>query len=252
MIDGVLRHCTEVAVDLQYVNSHGQSEVAFVFCRLLGFQLLPRLKAIHKQKLYRVEAGKPGEFPRLQPVLSRPINWDLICQQYDSMVKYATALRLGTAETEAILRRFTRNNLPHPTYKALAELGKALKTTFLRRYLQSEALRREIQEGLNVVENRNSASPFILFGKGGELASNQQEDQEVSMLALHLLQISMVYINTLMIQRVLSEPSWSGRLTTEDLRALTPLIYGHVNPYGIFRLGMNACLPIDPIEALAA
>ena len=252
MIEGVLRHCTEMAVDRQYVDSHGQSEVAFAFCRLLGFQLLPRLKAIHKQKLYRPEAGKPDAFPRLQPVLSRPINWDLIRQQYDAMVKYATALRLGTAETEAILRRFTRNNVQHPTYKALAELGKALKTTFLCRYLQSEALRREIQEGLNVVENWNSANAFILFGKGGELASNRQEDQEVSMLALHLLQISMVYINTLMIQRVLSEPSWSGRLTTEDLRGLTPLIYGHVNPYGIFRLDMNARLPIDPTEALAA
>lgn len=225
MIEGVLRHCTEMAVDRQYVDSHGQSEVAFAFCRLLGFQLLPRLKAIHKQKLYRPEAGKPDEYPNLQPVLSRPINWDLIHPQYDAMVQYATALRLGTAETEAILRRFTRNNVQHPTYKALAELGKALKTTFLCRYLQSETLRREIQEGLNVVENWNSANTFILFGKGGELASNRQEDQEVSMLALHLLQISMVYINTLMIQRVLSEPSWSGRLTTEDLRALTPLIY---------------------------
>ena len=32
--------------------------------------------------------------------------------------------RLGTAETEAILRRFTRSNVQHPTYKALAELGK--------------------------------------------------------------------------------------------------------------------------------
>jgi TnpA family transposase len=31
------------------------------------------------------------------------------------MVKYATALRLGTAETEAILRRFTRNNVQRPT-----------------------------------------------------------------------------------------------------------------------------------------
>ena len=51
------------------------------------------------------------------------------------------------------------------------------------------------------------------------------------MLALHLLQISLVYVNTLMIQRVLSEPSWSGKLTPEDRRALTPLIYGHVNPY---------------------
>ena len=62
MIEGVLRHCTEMAVDRQYVDSHGQSEVAFAFCRLLGFQLLPRLKAIHRQKLYRPEAGKPEAF----------------------------------------------------------------------------------------------------------------------------------------------------------------------------------------------
>jgi TnpA family transposase len=115
-----------------------------------------------------------------------------------------------------------------------------------------QALRREIQEGRNVVENWTSANTFNLFGKGRELASIWQGDQEVSMLALHLLQISTVYINTLMIQRMLSEPTWSGRLTTEDLRALTPLIYGHVNSYGIFRLDMNARLPINPSEALAA
>ena len=46
------------------------------------------------------------------------------------MVKYATALRVGTAETEAILRRFTRDNIKHPTYLALAELGKVKKTIF--------------------------------------------------------------------------------------------------------------------------
>jgi TnpA family transposase len=51
MIEGVLRHCTEMAVDRQFVDSHGQSEVAFAFCRLLGFQLLPRIKAIHEQTL---------------------------------------------------------------------------------------------------------------------------------------------------------------------------------------------------------
>jgi TnpA family transposase len=44
MIEGVLRHCTEMSIDRQYVDSHGQSEVGFAFCRLLGFQLLPRLK----------------------------------------------------------------------------------------------------------------------------------------------------------------------------------------------------------------
>jgi TnpA family transposase len=115
------------------------------------------------------------------------------------MIKYATALRLGTAETEAILSRFTRNNLKHPTYQALAELGKADKTIFLCRYLRIEALRREIQEGLNVIENWNGANDFIFYGKGGEIATNRLEDQELAMLSLHMLQICLVYINTLMI-----------------------------------------------------
>jgi len=39
-------------------------------------------------------------------------------------------------------------------------------------------------------------------------------------------------------------------LTAEDERALTPLIYSHVNPYGTFELDMSTRLPIA--EALAA
>jgi len=42
------------------------------------------------------------------------------------------------------------------------------------------------------------------------LKSFQGEDQELTMLSLHLLQASLVYINTLMIQRVLGEESWTG------------------------------------------
>jgi len=165
-------------VDRQYVDSHGQSAVAFTFCHLLGFQLLPRLKAIHKQRLYRPEAGHPEAYPNLQSVLRRPINWNLVVPEYDNMIKYSTALRLGTADTDAILRRFTRHNVQHPTYTALLELGKARRTIFLCRYLRLRELRREIHEGLNVVENWNSANDFILFGKGGDLATNRREDQE--------------------------------------------------------------------------
>lgn len=244
MIEGVLHHCTEMEVDRQYVDSHGQSTVAFAFCRLLGFELLPRLKAIHAQKLYRPETGKADAYKDLQLILTRPIDWELIRQQYDQMIKYATALRLGTAETEAILRRFTRQNVQHPTYKALAELGKAIKTIFLCRYLHSEALRREINEGLNVVEQWNGATDFVFFARRGEMASNRREDHEISMLALHLIQNCMVYVNTLMIQTVLAQPQWQGRLTPRDYAALTPLIWEHVNPYGRFDLDMTTRLAL--------
>lgn len=245
MIEGVLRHCTDMEIDRQYVDSHGQSEVAFAFSHLLRFDLLPRLKAIASQKLYRPGDDKTIDYPNLESVLTRPINWELIIQQYDEMIKYTTALKQGTADPEAILRRFTRNNIQHPTYKALAELGKVIKTIFLCRYIGSEELRQEIHEGLNVVENWNSANSFIFYGKGGEVATNRLEDQELSVLALHLLQISLVYVNTLMIQQVLNEPSWLSRMKKEDFRALTPLIYAHVNPYGIFDLDMDARLPIE-------
>ncbi len=244
MIEGVIRHCTEMSVDRHYVDSHGQSEVAFAFCRLLGFQLLPRLKNIGRQRLYRPAAGQPEAYPRLQHVLTRPIDWELIRQQYDEMVKYATALRLGTAETEAILRRFTRSNVQHPTYRALAELGKAIKTIFLCRYLRDEALRREINDGLNVIEHWNSANDFVFFARRGELGSNRREDQELSMLSLHLLQNCMVFVNTLMLQQVLARPDWADRLTSRDQQAVTPLIWDHVNPYGRFELDMDSRIPV--------
>jgi TnpA family transposase len=154
------------------------------------------------------------------------------------------------ADPEAILRRFNRNNLKHPTYLALSQLGKVIKTIFICKYLMDEKIRQEIHEGLNVVELWNGVSKFIFYGRSGEISSNRQKNQEISVLSLHLLQLSMVYINTLMIQQIIKENNLMDKLTKEDKRAITPLIYEHVNPYGLFPLDMNERLPnLDYQEA---
>ncbi len=49
--------------------------------------------------------------------------WDLIGRQHDQMVKYATALRLRTAEAQQILRRFARGGPKHPTYQAITAVS---------------------------------------------------------------------------------------------------------------------------------
>lgn len=57
---------------------HGQSAVGFAFCRLLGFELAPRLKAIARQKLALPDAGFRTNLSNLLPILSNPINWEEI------------------------------------------------------------------------------------------------------------------------------------------------------------------------------
>ncbi|MFF3617493.1 Tn3 family transposase [Streptomyces sp. NPDC002580] len=248
MVEGAIRHGTTMSVEGNYVDSHGQSEIGFAVTRLLNVDLLPRIKQINRVRLYRPNAGEPGAYPNLTPALTRPIRWDVIDASYDQVIKYATAIRTGTASTEAILSRFTRA-ASHPAYQAMLEIGRAQRTCFVARYLRDRSLQREIEEGLNVVESWNAANAVIYYGKGGEISTNRREEVEMAALCLRILQASLVYVNTLMLQDVLAEPSWAGLLGPADRRGLTPLFWSHVRPYGEVRLDLGSRLAIGPAVA---
>lgn len=82
--------------------------------------------------------------------------------------------------------------------------------------------------------------------------SHNPLELKLSTLCLHLLQLSMVYINTLMLQQILVESSWLERMSNEDKRAISPLISEHINPYGSFSLDLNKRLAINVDHTLFA
>ena len=150
MIEGIMHHSTNAEIAKNYVDTNGQSLIAFAFSYFLDFALLPRLKNIGSERL--LVPDNKLKLKNIESIVLRVANWKIIRDNYDQMVQYAVALKLRIAEPEALLKRFTSNNLQHPVYQALQELGRVTKTIFICQYLCFEELRREIHEGLNVIE----------------------------------------------------------------------------------------------------
>ena len=248
MIKGIIDHDTKMNMDRVFTDTHGQSLLGFAVSHMLGFNLLPRFKAINKQKVYVVSRDDKQKYNNIEKIIEGTINWMIIEENYDDIVEYMVALKLGLIEPSVLVKRFCKDNYNHPIYKALMEIGKANKSIFLCEYLEKEELRIEINEGLNVVERLNYVMDFIFYGKLGEMKTNKTEDQELSVLCLHLLQACMVYINTLIIQQILSANHWKNRLTAADYRALTPLLSMHINPYGLFPIDFNQRIEINSNE----
>jgi len=118
----------------------------------------------------------------------------------------------------------------------MLEPGRAQRTIFLARWLRDRDLQRETTAALNVVENYNGVNDYIRFGKSGQLSSSRREEQELSMLCLHILQSCLGFINTLMIQDILAEPQWADVPGDAGRRGLTPPFTTNMTPYGDIQL----------------
>jgi TnpA family transposase len=236
MLKGLILHDTEMRIESNYVDSHGQSEVAFPFCRFIGVELCPRLKRMKYQRIYLPDKGMESCYKNLKGVLTRPIRWHQVYEQYGEMARHVVATLERTGPIESILRRFNSHNRNHPTYKAFVEAGKALRTIHSCKYLTQPPYRREIHEGLNIVENWNLSNAFISYGRKSEIQTNDPELQELSILCLHLMQNALIMVNTIMVEWVLTEGDTMSRMQPEDYNSLTPLFTLNINPYGYFAL----------------
>jgi hypothetical protein len=66
--------------------------------------------------------------------------------------------------------------------------------------------------------------------RGGELLSNRLADQEIAVLSLHQIQVSIALVNTLMLQDVLAEENCKASMKREDWR---------------FMLDLTQCIPLS-------
>lgn len=125
-------------------------------------------------------------------------------------------------------------------YQDFRELGSAIRTLFLLKYLFDEKLRSTIQAATNKSESFNGCAKWLFFGGEGIIAENNRERQRKIIKYNHLVANCLIFYNVFQLTQILHEYIQEGNKVDEDvLSDLSPYVTFHVNRFGKYRLDSN-------------
>ncbi len=89
VIDGLLENNTILKIREHTTNTHGNTEIVFALCYLLGYYFMPRIRDLKDQQLYRVE--KNADYGIFAPLQNKTADIDIVVEQWE-MIHVAQSL----------------------------------------------------------------------------------------------------------------------------------------------------------------
>src|SRR5262245_35464053 len=102
-------------------------------------------------------------YKHIDALFSNHIDWKLIAENFDEMLKVAISIKAGKLLPSAILRRLGSYNRQNRLNRAFHELGRVVRTEFLLNWISDLELRRVTLGAMNKSEQFNrfqSGSPL--------------------------------------------------------------------------------------------
>ena len=250
VLTGILDNDTSIDPEMHTTDTHGFTEALWGLCHLHGIDFMPRLKDLADQRLWKLHNCQIPD--ALNGLFAGNADAVAITEQWDPLVRIAASLKARTAPAHVVLQRLTASGPSDRVAKALAALGRLVKTRNILRYLHDEPLRRRIQIQLNRGEARHGLARWLFFADQGEFRTSDVEMIMNKASSLSLLSNAVVLWNTLQIERIVTELRAGGAvIRNEDLAHVWPLQRRHITPNGVYFANrtMPAFVLPDPVEA---
>ncbi len=154
MIDGLLYHETDLPIHEHYTDTWDFTDQIFGMMRLLGFEFAPRIRDVGESLIFPID--KPQSYPHLAPLLGGMINVKHIESNWDDLLRLTSSIQKGTVTASLILNKLASYPRQNGLAWALREFGRIERSIFALKWLQSPALRRRVEVGLNKGEARNA------------------------------------------------------------------------------------------------
>lgn len=238
ILDGVFGNDSAIQPSILHGDTHAQNLPVFGLSHLLGIELMPRIRRLHELKLYKPD--NKITYGAIGSLFSDPIDWALIRSHWHDMLRVAVSIKLGKITASTILRRLGTQSRKNKLYFATKELGKAVRTLFLLKYIDDGDVRKMIGAATNKSEQFNAFVKWIFFGNDRVIAENVAYEQQKLVKYSHVV-ANLVMLHTLDgMTRVLWDLRAEGHTIDEELlRGLSPYRNGHINRFGDYRLDLS-------------
>jgi TnpA family transposase len=244
ILDGLMENRSDIQPEIIHSDSHGQTEPVFGLAYLLGIKLMPRIKNWKHLIFYRPH--KNTRYQHIDALFSDHIDWKLIAENFDEMLKVAVSIKAGKLLPSTVLRRLGSFNRQNRLYLAFRELGRVVRTEFLLNYVNDLDLRRVTLGAMNKSERFNQFARWAAFG-GNLLEENNRDEQRKLIKYNHLVANCLIFYNVSAMTRALHKMSKEGmRLNADTVSRLSPYLMGHLNRFGEYRFDVNRQPP--PID----
>ena len=247
VLDGLLYHGSDLAIETHYVDTRGVSDMSFALCHLVGFQLVPRLRGLKDRRLYLFPGDTPPE--NLAPLVGEPINVERIKANWDDILRLVTTIRSGQVRPSTLLAKLSAFPRQNGLALALRDIGRINRSIFLPQWWQNPEMRRNATAGLNKSEAQNTLARALFFNRLGELRDRTFESQFYRASGLNLLINAIVYWNTLYLEPTFAELNREGIATPADvIKHITPLGWQHISLTGDYIWTPTDSLDLRPLR----
>ncbi|WP_409475050.1 Tn3 family transposase [Streptomyces sp. HC307] len=163
---------------------------------------------------------------------------------WKDLMQVGLSVREGTVSSVTLLRRLNNHSRKNQVYRVFREVGRAVRTIVLLRYLSDPQLREQITRATNKAEAYNGYTKWLHFGGDGYLRSRDPELQEKAVKFLDLMANSIIFSTTVDMTDALRQMAAQGReVNPDDVAALSPHRRDNVLRFGDYD---TATLHIPP------
>ena len=181
-----------------------------------------------------------SHYDHLEALFTDTIDGDLIATHLPDMLRVALSIKEGRLTPSTILRRLGTYSRKNKLYHAFRELGRAVRTGFLLRYLADPELRATIQAAMNKNESFNNYLQWVAFGGDGMMAENDRAAQRKIIKFNHLLSDCLLFSTVALMSHELSTLRAEGYPVAADaVAALSPYRTTHLNRFGRYSLDLS-------------